>query len=117
MQKLNKDLEKIIEGFAEKADKETPYPYKVFSAKRISEDDGRQIYSLEVNVWDQGQYYSRAESIMDALEKKLHRCNLLTEECLLCFFKGQRQPIDDPDKTIKRIREQFEMHVFEREDE
>ena len=46
------------------------YPYRVFSAQRISEIGERQVYVLEVNVWDQNQYYTRADALMDELEKK-----------------------------------------------
>ena len=87
----------------------------VFSEKRLSEDGGRLTYSLEVNAWDQNPYYSRAESMMDCLEKKLHRCNFQTERFLIRIFKGPRQNVPDPDRSIKRVREQFEMHVYEKE--
>ena len=40
----------------------------------------------------------------------------MTDSHLIRIFKGQRQPVTDPDKDIKRVREQFEMHVYERED-
>lgn len=116
MQKLNKELERITGAFNEEAPEDAAYPYAVFSARRISESDGKQIYSLEINVWDQNTYYSRAESMMDELEHKLHRCNYMTDSHLIRIFKGQRQPVTDPDKDIKRVREQFEMHVYERED-
>ena len=71
---------------------------------------------LEVNAWDQHPYYSRAESMMDSLESRLHRCNFMTGGYLIRIFKGARQNVPDPDKTIKRVREQFEMHVYEMED-
>lgn len=109
---LKKELESLIGAFCEEAPKDTSYPYKVFSAKRISDNDGRQQYILEINVWDQHQYYSRAESLMDELEQKLHRCNYLTDSFLIRIFKGQRENVPDPDKTIKRVREQFEMQVY-----
>lgn len=113
---LRKELETLLEASYEEADQDTSYPYKVFSLKRISENDGIQLYNLEVNVWDQHPYYSRAESIMDALDEKLHRCNQLSEKYFIRFFRGQRQPVPDQDKTIKRVREQFELRVYERED-
>lgn len=112
---LDKELEQLIGAYPEEAPKDATYPYKVFSTKRLSETDEKQIYSLEINVWDQHRYYSRAESIMDELEHKLHRCNHLTEKYLIRIFKGQRQNVVDPDKEIKRVREQFEMQVYERE--
>ena len=74
-QKLKKELEALTGAFPEEAPKDATYPYKVFFARRISESDGRQQYILEINIWDQHHYYSRAESIMDELEAKLHRCN------------------------------------------
>ena len=114
-QKLNKELERITGAFSDDATEKAVYPYAVFSARRISESDEKQIYNLEINVWDQHTYYSRAESMMDELEEKLHRCNEMTELFLIRIFKGQRQNVTDPDKTIKRVREQFEMHVYERE--
>lgn len=114
-QKLNKELERITGAFNEDAPEDVAYPYAVFSARRISENGGKQIYILEINVWDQNIYYSRAESMMDEMEQKLHRCNKMTDLFLIRIFDGQRQNVNDPDKTIKRVREQFEMHVYERE--
>lgn len=112
---LKKELEQLTGAFYEETPKETPYPYAVFSIRRTDETDGRQTYILEINVWDQHLYYSRAENIMDELEHKLHRCNHLTDGYLIRIFRGQRQNVPDPDKEIKRVREQFEMYVYERE--
>ncbi len=112
---LKKELEQLTGAFYEEAPAETEYPYMVFSAKRLSESCGKQIYSLEVNAWDQNEYYSRAENMMDALEKKLHQRTHMTDQFLIRIFKGTRQNIPDTDKTIKRVREQFEMHVYEKE--
>lgn len=115
-QKLKEEIKTLTGAFPDEAPKDVTYPYKVFSANRISESDGRQQYNLEINVWDQHQYYSRAESLMDELEAKLHRCNHMTERFLIRIFKGQRENVPDPDKSIKRVREQFEMYVYEREE-
>ena len=115
MKSLAKELENLTGAYHEEAPADAVYPYIVFSEKRLSEDGGRLTYSLEVNAWDQNPYYSRAESMMDCLEKKLHRCNFQTERFLIRIFKGPRQNVPDPDRSIKRVREQFEMHVYEKE--
>lgn len=112
---LKRELEALTGAYYEEAPEGAQYPYMVFSVQRLSDDGGKQSYSLEVNAWDQHEYYSRAESMMDALEKKLHRCNHMTDQFLFRAFRGRRQNIPDPDKTLKRVREQFEVHVFEKE--
>ncbi|WP_300766989.1 hypothetical protein [uncultured Acetatifactor sp.] len=113
---LKGELEALTGAYYEEAPEGAAYPYMVFSARRLTEDAGQQVYTLEVNAWDQHPYYSRAEGMMDVLEGKLHRCNYMTEGHLIRIFKGARQNIPDSDKTIKRVREQFEMRVYEMED-
>lgn len=115
-QSLKQVIEELTGAYYEEAPKDTRYPYKVFSLRRISETDGRQTYSLEMNAWDQHAYYSRAESMIDELEKKLHQISYLTEKYLIRIFKGARQNVPDSDKSIKRVREQFELYVYEREE-
>jgi hypothetical protein len=113
---LKKEIENLTGAFCEEAPEDVSYPYSVFASRRLSDSDGRMNYVLEINVWDQHRYYSRAESVMDELEQKLHRCNHITDDYLIRIFKGQRQNVTDVDKSIKRVREQFEMHVYQREE-
>ena len=113
---LKKELETLTGAYYEEAPDDAKYPYVVFSMRRLSGDEGPQHYVLEINAWDQGEYYSRAEGVMDALEKKLHRCNYIAERHLIRIFRGARQNVPDPDKTIKRVREQFEMRIYEMEE-
>lgn len=113
---LSKELEKLTGAYCEEAPQKIAFPYAVFSARRLNETDERQAYILEINVWDQHPYYSRAEGMMDDLERKLHKCNQLTDRYLIRIFRGQRQNVPDQDKDLKRVREQFEMYVYERED-
>lgn len=116
MLQLKKELEALTGAYSEEAPEEAEYPYAVFSAQRLGESEGKQTFMLEINVWDQHPYYSRAESVMDELEKKLHRCNHGIEGGLIRIFNGKRVNVPDPDKSMKRVRELFEMHVYESED-
>lgn len=114
---LNKELEQLTGAFCEEAPQDISYPYAVFNARRLNETDEIQTYSLEINVWDRHQYYSRADKMMDNLERKLNKCNHLTDRYLIRIFRGPRQNVPDQDKDLKRVREQFEMYVYEREDD
>lgn len=109
---LNKVLEKLTGAYCEEAPEDAVYPYAVFSARRLSESEGVQSYTLEISVWDQHEYYSRAESMMDALEEKLHRCSHRAAGFRIRCFRGHRQNVPDPDRSIKRVREQFEMKIY-----
>ncbi len=112
---LKKALSELTGAYYEEAPKEARYPYTVFSVRRISEEDGVETYSLEIDAWDNSPFYSGAEDMMDTLELKLHRCSFSTEGLLIRTYKGNRQNIPDPDKSLKRVREQFEMKVYRKE--
>lgn len=112
---LKKALEALTGAYYEEAPEGAGYPYTVFSVRRLTDSEGKQAFSMEVNVWDQHEYYSRAEGMMDGLEEKLHRCNHMAEGSLIRIFRGSRQNVPDPDKTIKRVREQFEVQVYGKE--
>lgn len=100
--------------FYQKADKEEGYPYTVFDFRRIGSDYGVDKFILEVNSWDNHETSSRIEKIMDDLETEVHANNIVTEIGSVTIYKGPREPVPDENKDIKRIREQFEMHVVGR---
>ena len=112
---LIENLKSMIGGAHEEEEEKQKYPFKVFSFKRLTHEGCYSTYDLEVNVWDSHRFYSRAEAMMDELEKALDFAEVLTEKMLIRTFKGKRENIPDPDKSIKRIRENFTLHVYERE--
>lgn len=114
--KLKRFLEDLLEGYSDEAPDEATYPYKVFSIRKLIAEDGISFYLLEVNVWDKHKYYSRAESIMDELEKMLSKQVFNTEDLVIYTYIGQRDNIVDQDKQIKRVRGQFEMRVVSKEE-
>lgn len=100
--------------FYERAEPEAKYPYFVFELRRLSENAGIEKYVLEVNGWDQSKTASRIEAKMDELERNIHSVKVCDNDRTLIVYKGQKAPLDDEDKRIKRCREQFEMFVCER---
>ena len=114
--KLKRFLEGLLEGYSDEAPDEATYPYKVFSIRKLMMEDGISFYLLEVNVWDKHKYYSRAESMMDKLEKMLNKQVFNTEDLVIYTYIGQRDNIVDQDKQIKRVRGQFEIRVVSKEE-
>ena len=112
---LIKILKDVIGGKHEEEEAQQIYPYKVFSLKRLTHEGCLSTYDLEVNVWDSHKFYSRAEEMMDELEELLDFGEWLTEKMLIRTFKERRENVKDPDKSIKRIKANFTLHVYERE--
>jgi hypothetical protein len=114
--KLKRFLEELLEGYSDEAPEDATYPYKVFSIRKLVAEDGISSYMLEVNVWDKHRYYSRAESVMDKLEKLLNKQVFNTQDLVIYTYIGQRDNIVDQDKQIKRVRGQFEIRVVSKEE-
>lgn len=112
MQQILKALETTLGAYQEEAPKTATYPYRTFSAKRLSEADRVEAWQIEVNVWDKNEYYSRAEANMDSLESDIHEKGIITDDYLIQCWKGQRNNVPDEDKQIKRVREMFEAHII-----
>lgn len=91
------------------------YPYAVISSNRLSSNDNISNWTLEVNVWDKNKFYSRAEAMADEIERVLDFARLVSENNLVCLFKAGRGNIDDSDLTIKRVRIQFDLKIYESE--
>lgn len=100
--------------FYQRADVDTAYPYFVFEIRRLTDESGIKTNVLEVNGWDKADTSSRIEAKMDELEQKIHKLKLKDSARVILIHKGQKDPVDDEDKQIKRIRQQFQLTVCER---
>ena len=100
-------------AYPSEASKNATYPYSVFTVKITDPSSVPVVGILEVNVWDMQNTYSRANSIMDAIEKKTE-VRHTNEKMMAWMYKGQRDEVPDENKDIKRVREQFEIRFAER---
>lgn len=89
------------------------FPYIVYDLRRLTADSETESgqYVFEVNVWGRATS-TEVSDILDGVESIFHRFQWIDENCEITVYPGQRQFVDDEDKIIKRIREQFEMHCF-----
>lgn len=107
------DQTKCAVGYLEVPDK-TEMEYIVFELRRISESDGIETYTLEINVWGKDDQ-QKVEHLMDGIEDLISRYTDIDIECQFTIHIGaNRQSVIDPDKRIKRIREQFEVEFIRR---
>lgn len=115
---LRKHIKAILDEYATSyyvnASDKAIYPYLCYEMRVINSEDNKSSYILEINAWSKENTVV-IDEIMDAVEKKLNFYKHVDENLLISTYKGQnREFVEDNDKTIKRIREQFEMQVYER---
>lgn len=99
------------EAFYNEAEKDAEYPYYVFEVRRLQLEGCMEHCALEINAWDYHPTSSRIEAGMDALEHALHGLKALDMAHCIVLHKGERQPVADEDKAIKRIRAVFDLMV------
>ena len=112
---VKKVLEDAVKGsvFYESAPEDARYPYYVFEMRRLSEDGPVDKYILEINAWDKYNTSSRIEDGMDKIDSlDKHKEMHAKESFAFAIYKGEREPVEDEDKSIRRIREQMELMVI-----
>lgn len=73
-------------------------------------------YRLEVNLWSRADF-DKLDELADKVENMLHfaGANLSDGSYIKIYKDGQREPVDDSDKDINRIRINFELQHYEGE--
>lgn len=115
---LRKDIQRILlqaHGTVVylNADKDTKYPYVVYSIKDIF---GSKI--LNIDIWNRDVEKSTRviENLADSIEKMLDRYILNNENhSFTIFYNEDRKWVDDEDKFIQRINESFEIRYYGKE--
>lgn len=91
------------------------FPYKTFGFSSINLGDvNLDMVVMTVSLWDKSKAYATLEEIADNIENLLNVCNYPQETILPTFYKIDRQYINDPDDTIKRIDLKFNIMNYER---
>lgn len=116
------DLRKLITStldslpgktYHKKADVGAVYPYKVYTLRSVNLGDlSRCDYVMEVDIWDLNDDPKRAEEIADQMEELLNAANLPQDTILPTFFRETAGVIEDPDKTIQRLKLIFQIQLY-----
>lgn len=86
------------------------YPYAVIEVRPYNTTVIPHDGIMEINVWDSYKTHSRADALMDNIEATLGEGNYYSDTyASFRAFSGQRQYVEDNDKQIKRVREQFQI--------
>lgn len=107
-------LEQCATTFYVDAIDSAAFPYLDFEARLLNHENHKSSYILEINAWNKNNT-GEIDEIMDQVETVLDFYKHMDDDLQFSIYKGQgREFVEDSNKSIKRIREQFELQVYER---
>lgn len=97
----------------EEAEQGAQFPYITYSLQPSIEDFQREIFILEVNVWDNSQDTEPIEKMADDIDKLLHRYKYYKKnELQTSIYRMNRSMIPDPNPEIRRRQLMFECKTY-----
>lgn len=111
---IQERIDPVVSCYHRTADPDALYPYAVYNFENIDLGDlSRDDLILVVDLWDSGTDTGRIEEFADQIESLFNNVNLPGEKILPTFYRINRKPIDDEDKTIMRRQLKFQIQNYE----
>lgn len=110
---LISELKTITGGavFFGKASAEATFPYCVCELSRTVVD-GFDIYTLEINIWDNSESTAGVETLADAIEEAFDAQIIHDQQKTIALYKQIRSNVQDPTKDIQRVMLRFDLQHF-----
>ena len=111
---INKKLSAIGTAYLQEKDQEnTDYPYMTFSLPQSQENFQREVFILEVNVWDIDTDTTALDTMADQVCRTLHRLKYYKKNVLqTSIYRLNRSMVPDPDPRIRRRYLTFECKTY-----
>lgn len=110
---IQTNIKSIVKCFYRKADVKESYPYAVYDFENIDLGDiNRDDLILIIDIWGKGNDTSYIEDITDSIEKLFNAANIPGDEVLPTFYRIQRKPIDDEDKSLIHRQLKFQVQNY-----
>lgn len=110
---LISELKAITDGdvFFGKASEDATFPYCVCELSRTVVDSF-DIYTLEINIWDNSESTARVETLADAIEEAFDAQIIHDQQKTIALYKQIRSNVQDPTKDIQRVMLRFDLQHF-----
>ena len=106
---LKKDADRV---YHEQADKGAAYPYVVYKFPNSLDDEIREDFILEVDIWGKGPHTLPLEELAGQISRRLNRARHINGSVATTIFKTNQLAIPDPDVNIRRRQVRFECRTF-----
>lgn len=106
-------LEEVHENcHLEQAPEGTAYPYITYNLPNSNEQEFREDFILEVNIWDKSSDTTALETLTDNVDKKINRLKYIDENMQVSFYRINRMMIPDPDPNIRRRELRYQVKTY-----
>lgn len=101
--------------FFQKASDNSPFPYLTWDMPNSSDDGSMERFILDIDGWDNdnSKDTTAIETLMDSVDKGLHRKTVMLENVSATFYRENRLPLLDEDPQIQRRKYIYQVRTFE----
>lgn len=98
------------------AKEEATYPYCVFRESVYAMNDVVTEGTIEIDLWDEHDTYSRIQTMMDDINDALE--NLIADDghCQVRAYRGSFRIVEDSDKRIKHMNGSADIRFIKRKE-
>ena len=111
---------KATRVYYQNAPEDATFPYVTFSLASSIEDYQREIFTLNVDVWDNSEATTTLETLVGDIDGDgaissatgLHRKHFYSANVQFDAYRATRLTIDDEDERIKRRQLVYNLYVY-----
>lgn len=93
----------------------SPFPYVVFNLPNSFTNEEQEIFSLDVDIWDNNKDTTELEALASTLWKELHKHHHIDESIQFSIHRENRIPeLDETNIGIRRRKLIFQLRYLDR---
>lgn len=97
------------------APSKTPFPHVIYNLPNSFTNEEQEIFSVDVDLWDNKTDTTELETLASTLWKELHHYSHLDESIQFRIYRENRIPeLDEAEIGIRRRKLIFQLRYFDR---
>ena len=98
--------------YFEQAPENATFPYIVFKLPNSTENEAREDFILEVDIWDNNSDTTTLETLTNNIDTQLNRTHHTETNVVCSIYRINRLMIPDPDPNIRRRQLRYQVQTY-----
>jgi len=99
--------------YYQSAPKDATFPYLVFDLPNSTDDGSLERFVLDIDAWDNKKDTTEIETLIDSIDKGLHRKTIVVNDLSMTFYRENRLALRDDDPSIRRRKYIYQIRTYE----